>query len=61
MEFVGDGFLYNMVRIMAGTILQCGTGEFDYTQIPNVLESRNRQNAGITLPPCGLTLKSVEY
>lgn len=61
MEFVGDGFLYNMVRIMAGTILQCGTGEFDYTQIPNVLENRNRQNAGITLPPCGLTLKSVEY
>ena len=60
-KFVGDGFLYNMVRIMAGTILQCGTGEFDYTKIPFVLETRDRQNAGITLPPCGLVLKSVEY
>ena len=61
MVFCGDGFLYNMVRIMAGTILQCGAGEFDYKEIPSVINSRKRENAGITLPPCGLVLSSVEY
>ncbi len=61
MEFCGDGFLYNMVRIMAGTILQCGAGEFNSSKIPDVIKSRNRQLAGITLPSCGLMLKRVEY
>ena len=59
--FEGNGFLYNMVRIMSGTILQCGTGELDFESIPDILKSGKRENAGITLPPCGLTLESVEY
>ena len=61
LTFCGNGFLYNMARIMAGTILQCGEGSFSWEDIPAVLESRNRENAGITLPPCGLVLEDVEY
>jgi len=59
--FTGDGFLYNMVRILSGTILQCGTGEMDYKDIPKIFEYGKREYAGITLPACGLVLKSVEY
>ena len=59
--FRGDGFLYNMARIMAGTILQSGSGEFDPSAIDGVFESRKRENAGITLPAKGLILEKVEY
>jgi len=61
LTFNGDGFLYNMVRIMAGTIVECGEGKRDCREIPAVLGSKNRENAGVTLPACGLTLKKVEY
>ena len=61
MTFTGNGFLYNMVRIMAGTIVECGEGKIQPEDVPKILESKTRENAGVTLPACGLTLKSVEY
>ncbi len=57
----GDGFLYNMVRIMAGTLLEVGTGERDADTIDKVFKTKNREFAGKTLPGKGLTLLSVEY
>ena len=57
----GNGFLYNMVRIISGTLFKVGTGEFNPEDIKKIIESKNRENAGDTLPPCGLTLVSVEY
>lgn len=59
--FCGNGFLYNMVRIMAGTILQAGEGKFTQEDIKKMLESKNREVAGVTLPAQGLTLVRVEY
>lgn len=61
MTFTGNGFLYNMVRIMAGTIVECGEGKIKPEDIEKIIESKNRENAGVTLPASGLTLKSVEY
>ncbi len=59
--FIGNGFLYNMVRIMAGTIINCGEGKIKAEDIKDIFESKIRENAGVTLPACGLTLKNVEY
>ena len=57
----GDGFLYNMVRILTGTLLEVGLGERKAEDMPAVLESLDRQNAGKTAPAQGLFLVSVEY
>lgn len=57
----GDGFLYNMVRIMAGTLLEIGIGKLGADTIAKVFETKNREFAGETLPGKGLTLLSVEY
>ncbi|MDR2634835.1 MAG: tRNA pseudouridine(38-40) synthase TruA [Clostridiales bacterium] len=57
----GDGFLYNMVRIIAGTLVYVGMGKISSGDIPSVLLSRDRTRAGKTLPANGLTLVSVEY
>lgn len=57
----GDGFLYNMVRIMAGTLLEIGLGKRNADTIAKVFETKNREFAGETLPGKGLTLLSVEY
>ncbi|AGK99975.1 tRNA pseudouridine(38-40) synthase TruA [Desulfoscipio gibsoniae] len=59
--FKGDGFLYNMVRIMTGTLLQVGMGKASPDSIRNLLESRQRAQAGPTMPPQGLCLEHVEY
>ncbi len=56
-----DGFLYNMVRIMAGTLLDCASGKLDPEDIPKIIESKNRANAGFTAPPEGLYLSRVFY
>lgn len=61
MVFCGDGFLYNMVRIMAGTLLQVGEGKIDWQDVETILNAKNREKAGITLPPQGLTLVKVYY
>ncbi len=55
------GFLYNMVRIISGTLYQIGSGELDILAINKTLETKSRENAGITLPPQGLTLVEVIY
>ena len=60
-ELTGNGFLYNMVRIIAGTLVDVGLGKLEPNEIPNIIESQKRENAGKTLPPQGLYLVSVEY
>ena len=60
-ELTGNGFLYNMVRIIAGTILEVGMKKIKPEEILDIIESRERQRAGKTLPPYGLCLMKVEY
>ena len=57
----GDGFLYNMVRIMVGTVLAVGRGELSANDIPRIMEDRVRENAGETVPAKGLCLMEVRY
>lgn len=57
----GDGFLYNMVRIMVGTLLEVGMGRRNPDSIPEILQSRCRENAGYTVPAQGLCLMEVTY
>lgn len=59
--FQGNGFLYNMVRIMVGTLVQVGTGKISPERVKLILESRDRIEAGPTMPPRGLCLEQVEY
>ncbi len=56
-----DGFLYNMVRIMTGTLLECGYGARSYEDVLRSLESGARTDAGFTAPPDGLYLSDVTY
>lgn len=56
-----NGFLYNMVRIMAGTLLDVANGKLAAGDIPRIIESRDRSLAGATLPACGLYLNRVIY
>ena len=57
----GNGFLYNMVRIMAGTILKAGDGSISPRDIDKIIADGNREKAGKTMPARGLTLISVDY
>lgn len=57
----GSGFLYNMVRIIAGTLLKVGMGIYPPEHVKEILESRDRQQAGQTAPARGLTLVGIEY
>ena len=57
----GNGFLYNMVRIIAGTLIKAGTGDIRPQDIPGIIESRDRQLAGPTAPARGLTLVKIDY
>lgn len=57
----GDGFLYNMVRIMAGTLLYVDAGKIKAEDIPGIIESKDRTRAGITAIPDGLYLNKVYY
>ncbi len=56
-----DGFLYNMVRIISGTLLEVGKGNISQDKISEIIESRNRTFAGPTLPAHGLYLTEVNY
>ena len=60
-SLTGNGFLYNMVRIIAGTLLEVGLGNIKPEEIKDIIEAKNRQKAGKTLPPQGLFLMNVEY
>lgn len=57
----GNGFLYNMVRIIVGTLLEVGTGKVNYMDISEIIESGDRNRAGATAPPEGLFLSKVIY
>ena len=57
----GNGFLYNMVRIIVGTLLDIQKGKIPKGSIPEILESRDRENAGVTAEPQGLYLNKVFY
>jgi tRNA pseudouridine38-40 synthase len=60
-ELSADGFLYNMVRIICGTIVDVGLGKIDLDELPGIIESGDRTRAGRTLPPHGLYLVKVKY
>ncbi|MCM1104838.1 MAG: tRNA pseudouridine(38-40) synthase TruA [Clostridium sp.] len=57
----GNGFLYNMVRIIAGTLLEVGQGKRKPEEITAILKARDRSAAGSTAPACGLTLTAYEF
>lgn len=57
----GNGFLYNMVRIMAGTLIDVGKGKISADKIPNIIASKEREKAGATAPANGLFLEEVYY
>lgn len=56
-----DGFLYNMVRIIAGTLMEVGRGRISPDSIPSIIESKNRDLAGKTAPAQGLYLEKIYY
>lgn len=60
-EVSGNGFLYNMVRIIAGTLVEVGRGRMTPEDVAAAIESRDRRRAGPTLPPTGLCLEWVRY
>ena len=60
-ELTGNGFLYNMVRIISGTLVDVGLEKIDPDTIPEIIEKKDRTKAGKTLPPQGLYLVKVEY
>jgi len=60
-EIAGDGFLYNMVRIIVGTLMEVGIGKIRADEIPQIIESRKRKRAGRTAPAEGLNLVEVYY
>ena len=61
MRVHGNGFLYNMVRILAGTLIGVGSGKIEEDAIKRALESGSRLDLGVTAPPQGLTLMRVDY
>ena len=60
-ELTGNGFLYNMVRIISGTLLEVGMGRIKPEEVSEIIESKDRLKAGKTLPPQGLFLVEVKY
>ena len=60
-EVTGDGFLYNMVRIIVGTLVEAGAGKRTPESVRDAIESRERSKAGFTAPPQGLYLKEIYF
>ncbi len=61
LRFHGNGFLYHMVRILTGTLIEVGNGSRRYEELVGVLAARDRKRAGFLAPPEGLMLMEVEY
>ena len=57
----GSGFLYNMVRIIAGTLMEAGRGSLAPEKMPDIINALDRSKSGPTAPACGLTLVKYEY
>lgn len=60
-KVTGSGFLYNMVRIIVGTLMEAGKGKLLPEKMPDILSALDRTKAGPTAPACGLTLLKYEY
>lgn len=60
-RYKGNGFLYNMVRILTGTLIEIGKGAREPEEMKQILESRSREAAGFTAPAHGLFMEGVEY
>ena len=60
-EITGDGFLYNMVRIIVGTLVEAGAGKRTAASVADAIESLDRGKAGFTAPPQGLYLKEIYF
>ncbi|MFI3115719.1 MAG: tRNA pseudouridine(38-40) synthase TruA [Clostridia bacterium] len=60
-SITANGFLYNMARTIAGTILECGKGKIEPCDIEKIIESKDRRKAGATLPAHGLFMKEIKY
>lgn len=60
-EVCGSGFLYHMVRILAGTLTAVGQGKIQPDALPDLIQSHDRRQAGKTMPACGLYLSRVDY
>ena len=60
-KITGDGFLYNMVRIIVGTLVDVGYGKIDSEDLPEIIQGRDRTKAGHTAPAQGLYLKEIYY
>jgi tRNA pseudouridine38-40 synthase len=61
LDMEADGFLYNMVRIIAGTLVEVGRGKMLAGEVKGILSARDRRQAGPTLPARGLCLVKVKY
>ena len=61
LTFTGDGFLYHMVRILTGTLVEAGLGKRPADGMERILAAKNRQEAGMLAPACGLALMEVYY
>ena len=57
----GNGFLYNMVRIIAGTLIKIGGSDMEADSIKGIIDAADREKAGPTAPACGLTMIGIEY
>jgi tRNA pseudouridine38-40 synthase len=60
-RYTGNGFLYNMVRILTGTLIEVGLGQRKAEEIKKILDAKDRNEAGFTAPPEGLFLENVRY
>ncbi len=60
-SYTGNGFLYNMIRILTGTLVEVGQGKRKPEEMAGILDAMNREAAGMTAPPEGLFLMSVKY
>lgn len=60
-RITGNGFLYNMVRIITGTLIRVGRGFYEPEKVLEILETKDRKAAGVTAPPQGLMLVNIQY
>jgi tRNA pseudouridine38-40 synthase len=60
-RITGNGFLYNMVRIIVGTLIRVGRGFYEPEKVKEILEAKDRKAAGVTAPAHGLFLVEIKY
>ena len=60
-RITGNGFLYNMVRIIVGTLIRVGRGFYEPEKVKEILEAKDRKVAGVTAPAHGLMLVEIDY